>query len=118
MKRIYVVDDSKEIRQRLIGLLSDDQNVQIVGQSATAEDASEGIDATSPDIMLLDIRLPGKSGIDLLREVKNRRPQMRVIIMTNYDYPHYRRQSMEAGADLFFNKTREFESLIEELKRM
>lgn len=117
MKKIYIVDDSVEIRQRLIGLLSEARNLRVVGQAETAEEALKALEDVQPDILLLDIRLPGKSGIELLREVKRRQPGMQIIMMTNYDYPYYRRQSMKAGADSFFNKTWEFESLIEELKR-
>ena len=117
MKRVYIVDDSREIRERLIGLVADADNVRVVGEASSAEVASEALDALRPDTLLLDIRLPGASGIDLLKELKRRRPGLQVIIMTNYDYPLYRRQSLQAGADLFFNKTREFEALIDELKR-
>ena len=52
----------------------------------------------------------------MLAEVKEKFPGITVIVITNYDYPQYRRQSMDAGADYFFNKTREFESLIQVLK--
>lgn len=117
MKTIYIVDDNAEIRQRLVAQLAEAHDVQVVGQAATAEEALQGIDAARPDTLLLDIRLPGKSGMALLVEVRQLYPDMRIIIMTNYDYPHYRRQSLNAGAQCFFNKTREFEALIEALKR-
>jgi DNA-binding response OmpR family regulator len=61
---------------------------------------------------LLDIRLPGKSGLWLLTEIKKYWPIIVVMIMTNYDYPQYRRQSFEAGADDFFNKTLDFDRII------
>lgn len=117
MKRIYIVDDNAEIRQRLVAQLAETHDAQVVGQAATAEEALQGIDTARPDTLLLDIRLPGKSGMALLVDVRQRYPDMRIIIMTNYDYPHYRRQSLNAGAQYFFNKTREFEALIEALKR-
>lgn len=117
MKRVYIVDDSQKIRERLIRLLADDRAVAVVGNSPTAEDATGKMDVDSIDALVLDVALPGKSGIELLREVKQLRPEMQVIIMTNYDYPEYRRQSMMAGADLFFNKTKDFEALIEALKK-
>lgn len=112
MKRIYIVDDSIAIRQKLIGLLAECKQVRVIGQAGLAEEAIKGIRDLQPDMVLLDIRLPGRSGLWLLSQIKSVWPKMAVIIMTNYDYPQYRRQSFDAGADEFFNKTLEFERMI------
>ena len=116
MKRVYIVDDSVNLRKRLYELLSDIDNVQVVGQAGNADEALNDIRVLKPDTVLLDIRLPGKNGIQLLGEIKELQPEIMVIIMTNYDYPQYHQQSILAGADHFFNKTREFEDIIEVLK--
>lgn len=116
MKTVYIVDDSIGIRERLIELLSDMENIQVIGQADNAEAAVEAIFRLRPDTVVLDIRLPGKSGLTVLVEIKEKLPGITVIVITNYDYPQYRRQSIDAGADYFFNKTREFESLIQVLK--
>jgi DNA-binding NarL/FixJ family response regulator len=116
MKRVYIVDDSVNLRKRLYELLSDIDNVQVVGQAGNADEAINDIRVLKPDTVLLDIRLPGKSGIQLLGEIKALQPELTVIIMTNYYYPQYHQQSILAGADHFFNKTREFEDIIEILK--
>jgi DNA-binding NarL/FixJ family response regulator len=117
MKRVYIVDDSVRLRKRLCELLSDVDNVQVIGQAGNADEALNDICILKPDTVLLDIRLPGKSGIQLLGEIKKLQPEIMVIIMTNYNYPQYQQQSIRAGADHFFNKTREFESIIEVLKQ-
>ena len=117
MKRIYIVDDSVNLRKRLYELLSDVENVQVIGQAGNVDKALNDIRVLKPDTVLLDIRLPGKNGIQLLGKIKEFQPEITVIIMTNYDYPQYRQQSIRAGADHFFNKTREFESIIQVLKR-
>jgi DNA-binding NarL/FixJ family response regulator len=116
MKRIYIVDDSVKLRKTLCELLSDVDNVQVIGQAGDAGEALDDIRILKPDTVLLDIRLPGKNGIQLLGEIKELQPDITVVIMTNYDYPQYRQQSIRAGADHFFNKTREFENIIEVLK--
>lgn len=115
MKTIYIVDDSIGIRERLIELLSDMENIRVIGQADNAEAAVEAIFSLRPDTVILDIRLPGSSGLAVLAEVKKKIPETTVVVITNYDYPHYRRQSVNAGADYFFNKTREFESLLQVL---
>jgi len=117
MKRVYIVDDSVKLRKRLYELLSDVEDVHVIGQAGNADEALNDIRVLKPDTVLLDIRLPGKSGIQLLGEIKKLLPDITVIIMTNYNYPQYQQQSIRAGADHFFNKTREFESIIEVLKR-
>jgi DNA-binding NarL/FixJ family response regulator len=117
MKRVYIVDDSVKLRKRLYELLSDVENVQVIGQAGNADQALDEIRVLKPDTVLLDIRLPGKNGIQLLGKIKEWQPEITVIMMTNYDYPQYRHKSIRAGADHFFNKTREFESIIQVLKR-
>jgi DNA-binding NarL/FixJ family response regulator len=116
MKRIYIVDDSPEVRKRLAAMLSEVAAVRVVGQSGSAENALASIQRLMPDTVILDIRMPGKNGIQLLREIKSEHPGITAIMLTNYDYPQYRKESLQAGADHFFNKTREFERVVDLLR--
>jgi len=112
MKRVFIVDDSKQVRERLISLLSDYPEIRIVGQSGNGKEAMNALDAQKPDTVILDIRLPGRNGIQLLGEIKAAHPEITVIMLTNYDFEQYRNQCMQLGADYFFNKTLEFEKLV------
>ena len=112
MKRVLIVDDSKQVRERLISLLTDYPEIRIVGQSGNGKEAMNTLDAQKPDTVILDIRLPGRNGIQLLREIKAAHPEITVIMLTNYDFEPYRKQSMQFGADYFFNKTLEFEKVV------
>ena len=112
MKRVFIVDDSKQVRERLISLLSDYPEIRIVGQSGNGKEAMNALDAQKPDTVILDIRLPGRNGIQLLGEIKAAHPEITVIMLTNYDFDQYRNQCMQLGADYFFNKTLEFEKLV------
>ena len=70
--------------------------------------------------LILDIRLPGKSGIDVLKDIRAKKLPSRVIMMTNYPYPQYRKKCEELGADYFFDKVTEIEEIpkvIEELAK-
>jgi two-component system, NarL family, response regulator DevR len=111
VKRIYVVDDSALIRDRLIEMLSDIPDVQVVGQSADPREAAANIRATSPDVVILDIQMQGKNGIELLKEIKQEAPGIRVIVLTSYVYPQYRRQCKDLGAEHFLSKLTEVEKL-------
>jgi DNA-binding NarL/FixJ family response regulator len=112
MKRVLIVDDSKQVRERLISLLSEYPQVLIVGQAGNGKEALDALDDQKPDTVVLDIRLPGRSGIQLLREIKATHPEIAVIMLTNYDFEQYRKQCMQFGADYFFNKTLEFEKVV------
>lgn len=117
MKRVLIVDDSKQVRERLISLLSEYPTIRIVGQAGNGEEAMDALDDQKPDTVILDIRLPGRSGIQLLEDIKAAHPEIMVIMLTNYDFEHYRQQCLQMGADYFFNKTLEFEKVVDFLAR-
>ncbi|MEJ2233922.1 MAG: response regulator transcription factor [Syntrophobacterales bacterium] len=116
MKRVYVVDDSDFVRERLIEMLSELEEVEIVGGTGDPQEALAAIGEMLPDAVILDIRLPGRSGVEVLRDLKKEEPSPIVIILTNYPYPQYRKECTEAGADHFLNKSTEFNEIAEILK--
>ena len=111
MIRVYIVDDSKPIRERLKEMLIDISGIEIVGESEDPMEALVEIRQNHPEVVILDIRLPGISGIELLRRIKGEYPKILVIMLTNYAYPKYRQQSLAAGADYFFQKVTEFDKI-------
>ena len=115
MRRILIVDDSKEVRQRLMSLLADYPKIRIVGEAGSGKEAMEVLNEQKPDAVILDIRLPGRSGIQLLKDIKAAHPEITVIMLTNYDFEQYRKQCTQFGADHFFNKTLEFEKVVDVL---
>jgi len=110
--KIVIVDDSPIIRARLITMLDDLENIQIVGQAKSGEEAIEVVSRLRPDALILDIRMPGLNGVDVLEQVKKSHPQMLIIMMTNYPYQQYRERCLAAGADHFFDKSTEFDKII------
>ena len=113
MRHVLIVDDSKQIRERLAALLSESNQIRVVGQAGDSHEALGILEHVKPDTVILDIRLPGRSGIELLKEIKARHPEVTVIMLTNFDYPIYRQQCKQLGADDFLNKTLEFEKIID-----
>jgi DNA-binding NarL/FixJ family response regulator len=102
---VFIADDSSVIRERLTELLTGIENVVVVGEAGDVASAHEGIATTKPDVAIVDIRMPGGNGIDVLRRVKSaRRDRPSVIMYTNYALPQYRKACTEAGADFFFDK--------------
>ncbi len=106
-----IVDDSEVIRKRLVYLLSEIEGVDVVGQANNVKEGLEMHQSLNPDLIILDIRMPGESGFALLQKVKQETPHTAIAILTNYPYAAYRDRSRELGADFFFNKAMEFEKI-------
>src|SRR2546425_323425 len=113
--KVFIVEDSAIVRERLTTLLSEFEEIAIVGHTANPHEATDAIRKLKPDAVILDIRLPGGSGIDVLRTLKQEKPSPHVIMLTNYPYSQYRKKCLEAGADFFFDKSREFHKVTEVL---
>ena len=118
--KVLIVDDSKIVCNGLQQMLTNIADVEIVGQAHNAQDAIQSISEAKPDVVILDIRMPGKSGIEVLKDIRNKKLPIRVIMLTNYPYPQYRKKCEELGADYFFDKVTEIEEIpkvIEELAK-
>ena len=118
MLKVYVVDDSELVRERLIDIVSEIEGVKVVGETGDLQGAEAFIPQLRPDAVILDIRLPDGNGITLLRHMKRERPAVTVIVLTNYPYPQYREECLDAGADYFLYKATEFNKVGEILGRM
>ena len=116
--KVFIADDSDVVRERLVVMLSGIEGIEIIGEAKDGPEAEEFIQELKPDAVILDIRMPFRSGLDVLRHIKDSDPAPKVIILTNYPYPHYRRRCMEEGADFFFDKSGEFDKVIEVLKQL
>jgi len=116
--RVLIADDSEILRSRLIEMLSEFKEIDIVGQTGYAQEAIELIRELIPDVVILDIRLPDRNGINVLEMIKKRNISTKVIIFTNYPYFQYRKRCLDAGAEFFFYKAAEFEKLVEALKEL
>ncbi len=118
--KVLIVDDSKIVCNGLQQMLINIADVEIVGQAHNAQDAIQSISESNPDVVILDIRMPGKSGIEVLKDIRDKKLPIRVIMLTNYPYPQYRKKCEELGADYFFDKVTEIEEIsnvIEELAK-
>jgi DNA-binding NarL/FixJ family response regulator len=110
---VLIVDDHKVIRQGLISLLKATDEIKVVGDASNAAEAIKKTQELKPDIVLLDIRLPGQSGIDVCRLLHHQYPESRAIILTSYAEDDNLFQALQAGAWGFLLKTEGYESLVE-----
>jgi two-component system, OmpR family, response regulator len=110
--QILVVDDSQAIRSRLVAMIAETDGVVAVHEASTADDAVARIEALRPDIVVLDLHLPGRNGLDILAAYQFAAVRPCFVVLTNEATGHHHRQSKMLGADHFFDKTSEFNSVI------
>jgi DNA-binding NarL/FixJ family response regulator len=116
--KVFVVEDSQAVRERLVEMIRDIKDVDVVGEAASEEAAVSGILATRPDVAILDISLGEGSGIDVLAQVKRQLPALKGIMLTNYATPQHVKASSDAGAEYFLDKSSEFEKIVDILERL
>src|SRR5437667_5572319 len=104
MIRLLVIDDHEMVREGLKAMLTAEPDFDIVGDAANAEQAYELIQRLRPDVILLDVRLPGISGIEICRTVAERYPEIAVIILTTFTDEKLVAQCIQAGARGFIVK--------------
>jgi DNA-binding NarL/FixJ family response regulator len=114
---VLVMDDAAVVRGLLARMLSRVAGVGGVLQAADAQSALELVDSHRPEIAILDLKVPGygtiRNGIDVLRRIKQAHPSIAVIMLTNHATSRYRAECLAAGAAEFFDKSIEFEQLLE-----
>jgi two-component system, NarL family, response regulator DevR len=111
---VLIVDDSKLVAERLATMLTAaSAKIRVIGHARNLAEGKMAIDRANPDVVILDIRMPGGSGIVLLDEVKRRRSPPVVIVLTNYPTPQYRKHCIKAGADYFLDKSAQFDQVVE-----
>jgi len=118
--KVFVVEDSAAVRERLVEMIRDVKDIEVVGEAATYDTAVAGIINTRPDVAVLDIKLANAtgSGIDALIEVRKTLPGIRAIILSNYSTPQHLKASADAGAEYFLDKSIDFERVGEILEQM
>jgi len=109
--RVFIADDSIPVVERLADLLEDVPGAQLVGRAGDVPEAVRCIQNVKPDALILDLQMPGGSGLDVLRAIRTEHPRLFVLICTNYPYPQFREKCLNAGANVFLDKSTEFEKI-------
>ena len=105
VKRIVIVEDQTAIREMLAEILRTDPAYKIVGESGDGQLAVPLLLELKPDVLVLDARLPGLSGVDILRRIGKQLKNTRVLVFSAYESPALVREMLEAGAHGFVEKT-------------
>ena len=114
--KIFIVDDSEILRERIKELVSDIDGVDVIGEAEDVPSATASIIYHNPDVVILDIKIPGGSGIDVLKAIKQHNKKIKVLVLTNYPYIQYEKKCREEGAAHFFDKVTQFEDMLEVIR--
>lgn len=103
--RIIVVDDHPVVRDGLAGMFADEPAIEVVGEAGSGPESLTVIEHTDPDVVLMDLRMPGGDGVPAIRAIRRRsRSRPRVLVLTTYDTDRDVRSALEAGADGYLLK--------------
>ena len=116
--RLLIVDDHPVVRAGLRTVEEMAADIQIVGQAGSAAEALSTAARCQPDVVLLDIRLQGESGIDVCRKLKAESPAIRVIFLTSYADGQLILSALEAGADGYLLKERDTRRLVDAIREV
>lgn len=111
------MDDHIVVRRGLRSMLADAEDIEIVGESSNADQALKQATELQPDVMLLDIRLPGMDGLRLLRILTDKLPNVKVIILTIYDEEQFLVEAFRSGAFGYLLKNISRETLLDALRK-
>jgi two-component system response regulator DevR len=116
--RVFLLDDHEVVRRGLRDLLESDGDIEIVGESGTAAEATARIPALRPDVAVLDARLPDGSGIDVCRDVRSVDPSIKALILTSYDDDEALFAAILAGAAGYLLKQVGGNDLVDAVRRV
>ncbi len=102
--KVLIVEDSAIFRKLLKETLHSRFKSMEISEAADGEEALQKVSASPPDLIFMDIKLPGKSGLELTAKIKAKYPDVVIIILTSYDTPEYREAAAKAKADHFLSK--------------
>jgi len=118
MIRVLIVDDHAIVRRGLRALLSDELRGAAFGEASDAQEALKELRREKWDVALLDITLPGKSGLDLLKELKAARPRLPVLVLSVHPEDQFAVRALKAGAEGYLTKDSAPEELVKAIRKV
>ena len=117
-KRILLVEDHSLLRQGLRSLVSTLPDFEVVGEARDGKEAIRQCLALSPDLVMMDLSMPGMTGIEATTQIKRRLPNVRVLALTAYKTDEYVCEALRAGADGYVLKDASYEELVLALRHV
>lgn len=103
-RRVFIVEDHPVFREGLVRMLSREKDLEICGEAGDYETGIKGIQRLKPDLVLVDLELPGKSGLDLIKKVRSSKQVVKMLVVSMYDEALYADRVLRAGGDGYIMK--------------
>ena len=116
--KILIADDHAIVREGLKQILSQSSDMAIAGEASNGQDAIDKISRNNFDLIILDISMPGKSGLEVLREIKSKRPELPVLILSMYPEEQYAVRALKAGASGYLTKDSAPDELVKAVRQI
>ena len=116
MIRVLVVDDHELVRSGITRMLADNPDIEVIGEASSGEDAIDSVRKDSPDIVLMDIRMPGIGGLEATRRILRIDDAVRVIVVTACADDPYPTRVMQAGASAYITKGADIKEMVRAIR--
>lgn len=116
--RVLIADDSVLILERLSQMLCLNNHVEIVGTYRNGNETLDALRFLEPDIAIVDIKMPGLTGLEVLKEIRKENSTLKFIILTFHATGYHREMALKSGADYFFSKVDDFEKVSQVIEEM
>jgi DNA-binding NarL/FixJ family response regulator len=118
MIRVLLADDHSIVRDGLKRILAATPDLQVAGEAADGDAALAAVKANDYDVVMLDMSMPGLSGIDLIKRLKLERPRLRILVLSMHGESQYAARALKAGAAGYLNKDSASEALLAALRKV
>lgn len=116
--RVLIVDDHPMMRLGIAAIINDQTDMAVAAQAGTGEEAVTEYRRSRPDVVLMDLRLPGMSGVEAIRAIHREQPRARFVVLTTYEGDEDIHQALEAGAQGYLIKGMSPEALVDAVRRV
>jgi two-component system, NarL family, invasion response regulator UvrY len=118
MMKILIADDHAIVRKGLVQILADSPEAIVVDEASDGKEALAKVDGGDFDLVLLDISMPGRGGLDVLKELKNRNPRLPVLILSMHPEEHYAVRALRSGASGYLTKGSASDELVNAIRKV
>jgi two-component system, NarL family, response regulator len=116
--RIFIVDDHPVVRAGLTSMLATQQEIEVIATASSGDAALEALDTTAADVMLLDLRMPGLSGVKTIQEIRRSGHLIRIIVLTSFETDEDIYRAVQAGAQGYLLKDTSLKEMLEAIKNV
>ena len=118
MIKVFIVDDLEIIREGLKKILKEETDLTVVGEAISGDEVLENINKIDCDIMLLDMNMPGRSGLELLTDIKNLKPNLHILVLSIHPEDKFALRTLKAGASGYLCKDTALDELVVAIRKV